>query len=78
MKVTKHGKKYDDGTPFAGTCWQCGCEVEATRGEIKSRDSQREVGTSYDSVYVYETEHYVTCPECKHDSVIINDKRLGK
>lgn len=63
MKIIKHGKKYDDGSPFTGKCY-CHCEVEVTRDEISYEPDCRD-GDYY----------YVRCPEC--DGIIyITDERL--
>lgn len=64
MKVIKHGKYYDDGAPFLGTCY-CGCKVEVLRKEIKYVSDQR------DGDY-----HYVKCPECSAN-IYITDTRLS-
>ena len=66
MKVTKHGKKYDDGKPFKGKCDSCGCEVEVSRNEIKRGDDGRGEEAFY----------YISCPECIFQ-IYFHDRRLG-
>ena len=65
MKIKKHGKKFDDGSPFNGKCDMCGCEVEVTRNEIKETNDQRD-GDYY----------WVSCPECRNP-IYFRDKKLG-
>lgn len=63
MKVTKHGRKYDDGKSFESECDHCGCEVEVKRSEIKYNSDQRDGGY-----------HYVKCPECGHHIYFVDDR----
>ncbi len=64
MKIIKHGKTFDTGRKFKGTCDYCGCVVECVKKEIKMTMDQRD-GDYY----------WVKCPECSHH-IYFNQKEL--